>query len=313
MAQLARILSAVFLLISFTYGGLKAQDGAVRADAGKQDNISLSVTSANDLIEETALPFSPKENVTEISIVMDEEDWDEVRHTAHSPEVLVALCGSGPPESPYEYLPATVTVDGVTLENVGVRAKGFFGSVNPVRRSLKIKFDEFVEGQTLGEIKRMTLNNNNQDFSRMRTCLAMRMFQKAGLPAPDCSFARVTVNGKYLGVYSSLESIKKPFLRKHFADDEGNLYEAQLGDFLPELINSFERKTNEATADDRSDLEAVMMALEADDADLLSELGAIVDLDAFFSFWAMEILLSHWDGYTGNMNNYYIYNDPTTS
>jgi len=267
LAQGARILSMLVFLLVLTWCKLEAS-GTIRAT----------------------------ENVTEISILMDEDDWDELRHTARSPEVVIPVCGSVPPEPPYEYLPATVTVDGVTLENVGVRAKGFWGSINPVRRSLKIKFDEFVEGQMLGEIKRMTLNNNNQDYSRMRTCLALRMFQKAGLPASDCSFARVTVNAKDLGVYSLVEPIKKPFLRKHFADDEGNLYEAQLGDFLSQLINSFERKTNEATADDRSDL----------------ELGAIIDLDAFFGFWAMEILLAHWDGYTGNMNNYYIYNDPTT-
>jgi len=252
------------------------------------------------------------ESVTEISIVMDEDTWNALRHTARSTEVLIPICGAGPAESPYEYLPATVTVDGVALENVGVRAKGFWGSINPVRPSLKIKFDEFVEGQTLGDIRRMTLNNNNQDYSRMRTCLAMRTFQKAGLPASDCSFAHVTVNGKDMGVYSLVEPIKKPFLRKHFADDEGNLYEAQLSDFVAELINSFERKTNDATAEDRSDLEAVMMAIEANDTELLTELDAVIDLDAFFSFWAMEILVSHWDGYTGDRNNCYIYNDPTT-
>jgi hypothetical protein len=283
LAQGARILSTLLLLLVLTWCKFEAE--------------------ANTRATET---------VTEVSIVMAEDDWDALRHTARSPEVVIPVCGSVPPESPYEYVPATVTVGGVTLENVGVRAKGFFGSVNPVRRSLKIKFDEFVEGQTLGETKRLTLNNNNQDYTRMRTCLALRVFQKAGLPASDCGFAHVAVNGKDLGVYSSVEPIKKPFLRKHFADDEGNLYEAQLGDFLPELINSFERKTNDATADDRSDLEAAMMALEADDADLLNELGAVIDLDAFLGFWAMEILLAHWDSYTGNMNNYYIYNDPTT-
>jgi len=155
---------------------------------------------------EAAVMNRATETVTEIAILMDEDDWDALRHTARSPEVVIPICGSIPPESPYEYMPATVTVDDVTLENVGVRAKGFWGSVNPERRSLKIKFDEFVDGQTLGETKRMTLNNNNQDYTRMRTCLALRMFQKAGLPASDCSFAHVTVNGKDLGVYSFLKA-----------------------------------------------------------------------------------------------------------
>jgi hypothetical protein len=38
----------------------------------------------------------------------------------------------------------------------------------------------------------------------------------------------------------------------------------------------------------------------------------VLDLDQFIDFWAMETLLRHWDGYAGNTNNYFVYDDPST-
>ena len=89
------------------------------------------------------------EHITLVSVDMDEDLWNQLRHTAPSPNIFFTPCYAPAPESPYEYLPATVKVDGVIMENVGVRAKGTFGSVNPARPSLKIKFDKFVDGQLL--------------------------------------------------------------------------------------------------------------------------------------------------------------------
>lgn len=258
---------------------------------------------------ELKFEFDPM-HVRQISIEMDPAVWDEIRHTARSPEILLPRCEKEPVESPYEYVPATVTVDGETLENVGVRTKGWWGSVNPVRPSLKIEFDEFVEDQRLGGLERMTLNNNNHDFSRMHTCFAYQVFRDAGYPAPECEYGHVTVNGTDLGVYSVVEPIKKSFLRKWFDSDEGNLYESQLSDFAPYNITSWERKTNKKTADDRSDIEAVMAALEPNDDLLLSRLGEVIDLDQFYTYWAIETLISFWDSYNSNRNNFYIYNDP---
>ena len=35
----------------------------------------------------------------------------------------------------------------------------------------------------------------------------------------------------------------------------------------------------------------------------------MLHLDQFIKLYAMEFFLKHWDGYTGNTNNTYIYND----
>jgi hypothetical protein len=235
----------------------------------------------------------------------------------HAKSPAVTLCGlvstfSGSTDYfEYTYFDATATVDGVTIEHVGVRKKGFLGSLSVVRPSLKINFGKYIDGQTYSGMKRMTLNNDLQDPSHTHQVMSYGLFRKAGVVAPRCNFARVTVNGEELGVYSHVESIKKPFLARHFNNNDGNLYEGQGADFTPELVSRFERKTNEGDHD-RSDLDWVVQALTAEDTDLLAALEQVIDVDGFLTFWAMEVITGHWDGYNSNRNNFYFYFDPET-
>ena len=52
--------------------------------------------------------------------------------------------------------------------------------------------------------------------------------------------------------------------------------------------------------------------LEGEDENIEQAIGRLVDLDSFYTFWAMEGLLSFWDGYSGNKNNSFIYLNPET-
>ncbi len=52
--------------------------------------------------------------------------------------------------------------------------------------------------------------------------------------------------------------------------------------------------------------------LDLPDDELEAALQALIDLDEFMRFWAVESLVNHGDGYATNRNNYYIYFDPTT-
>jgi hypothetical protein len=53
-------------------------------------------------------------------------------------------------------------------------------------------------------------------------------------------------------------------------------------------------------------------ALTAPPDELAADLGAVVDLEEFLHYWAMEVITDHWDGLANNLNNYYFYNDPTS-
>ena len=254
------------------------------------------------------------DRVLDIAIEIDTEDWDTLRNQTRTFEDLFAEIEeyglSQPFAKIYTWFPATVTVDGETHTRVGVRKKGFIGSQSSTKPALKLRFDKYVDDQSLGGVmERMTLNNSVQDTSMINTCLALQIFAAAGNPASRCNFATVSVNGKNLGLYVHVEELKAPFLARHFDSADGNLYEGTISDFTPEFRGTIEKKNNE-DADDWSDVDAVVAAL-ADPSDAGWEaLAAIVDLDRFLTYWATEVLVGHWDGYAGNRNNHQYYREP---
>jgi|GEM_PF-237229 len=64
---------------------------------------------------------------------------------------------------------------------------------------------------------------------------------------------------------------------------------------------------------DAASTDMLMVAeIETNDFDYEEAIGELVDLDAFYKFWAVEGLLGFWDGYSGNRNNFFIYLNPET-
>jgi len=261
--------------------------------------------------DEPPVDYFVPDHVLEVEVTLAPEDWDALRDESRDFFTTLggADCLDAPFGSPFTYFEATVTVDGETRERVGVRKKGFLGSLSSDKPSLKIKMDEFVVGQELFGTERITLNNALQDPSYVNQCMGYDLFARAGVAAPRCNFAHVTVNGVDLGIYVHVQDVKKRFLREHFADDEGFLYEGTLSDFRSSWMGTFEQKTNRDAPSDRSDILAVVAAL--DPAAPPGALGAVVDLDDFTNMWATEVLVGHWDGYASNTNNFFIYGDPT--
>jgi len=259
-----------------------------------------------DLSEELFRP----DHVLEVRIEMAPADWAVLRE---QPDVLgmpKITCGEQPTDKPYDYFPGDITIDGVTTANVGVRKKGGFGSISSARPGLKIKPNEYTKGQRIFGLKRLTLNNNHQDESQISQCLGYALFRDAGVAASRCSFAHVVVNGEDLGIYSNVESIKKDFLGRHFSDDSGSLYESG-GDFTAGGTDGFQPKVDKDNPE-CSDLDRVVDALQTSDANFPEAIDTVVDTDAFMSFWAMEVIADHWDGYANNTNNFFFYHDPSS-
>ncbi len=248
------------------------------------------------------------DQVFEVAIEVAPADMDKVR--ADNPGLthyLEPTCRQGPRPGPFEYVPATVTIDGKRFEGAEIRKKGFLGSMEPRRPSFKVRL---AKGAKIAGMRKLTLNNNMQVGNYVAECLTYKLFRKAGLVAPRCGYAHVTVNGEDHGVYVHIESLGSPFLERNFEDPTGHLYEHTLADYEDAALHIIEWKNdNENT--DRPYLQAIADVLaKSPDATLLDDLGKYVDLDAFFRFWAMEVLTGHWDGYNGNRNNSYAYWQP---
>lgn len=220
-------------------------------------------------------------------------------------------------EDPYTFVFGTLRYREQELRSIGVRLKGeaSFRQLDD-KPAFRLKLDEFVPGQRLLGLKRLTLNNDVQDPSSLSQSLAYRLFRAAGLPAPRCNHALVYVNGKYYGLYSNVETEDKTFLARWFSSNDGNLYEEGGSDLAPGSAALFDRETNEDAAD-RSDLEALIAALaRATPEDFSETVGQELDLDRYLSFAALEALAGGEDGYSyvlGTPNNFRLYRDPETS
>ena len=267
----------------------------------------LLLPCANILVQ--ADPFEVN-RLLDVKVAMPAADWKKMRYEHHDLFGLITPRKPGKPRpNPYHYFKGNVTIGGKLFKNVGLRKKGLLGSVNAQRPSIKINFDKFGTEQEFEGVSLMTLNNNDTDASLVKQHLAYELFRKAGIPAPRCNFARVTVNGEYLGVYSHVESVRKDFLKRHFTKASGNLYEGQISDFTEKAAGTFDAKIN-AKKNDRNDLLKATKALAVPDEQLFDAVGKVINLNDFYRYWAMEGLIGFNDGYSGNQNNFFIYNDP---
>lgn len=263
-------------------------------------------SSADDQANAHEKLFAP-EHLVDIRIEIKDEDWDRVRLQSRS--LLEALQNSAPDKSPFKYAKADVRIDGVRIPGVGIRKKGFLGSLDDKRPSLKIRFDKYVDQAPFGALDRLTLNNNKQDPSRLSQYLSYKMFNDSGTVAPRCNFAKVTVNDQYLGIYSNVESMEPLLLERGYGDGTGMLFEGTVVDLLRESVHKFETKTDDS---ELSGLRALTAVLEEEDLDL-DKVETMLDIDAFVRFWAMESLIGFWDGYAHNQNNFFVYQNPTNS
>ena len=274
----------------------------------------IAPTSAPAAPPATADGYYGLDRTLDISIRIAPEDWDALRKQGRTLEDVFAEIAekrlSAPFSDVYTWFQADVTVDGESFARVGVRKKGFVGSQSDVKPSLKIRFDKYADGQALGGVfERMTLNNSLQDESLIGTCLSFAVFAAAGQPAPRCNFATVSVNGENLGLYVNVEDIETSMLAREFADPDGNLYEGTVSDFVPTYRGTFEKKTNNG-ANDWSDVDALTAALLDPSEAGWDAMRNGVDIDRFLTFWSVEVIIAHWDGYAGNRNNYWFYREP---
>ena len=251
----------------------------------------------------------PSDRIVDVQITVPQKDWDTIRY--QSRDFRTALGASRqfkPMESPFTYVEASVTIDGVVFPKVGLRKKGFIGSLSHTRPSLKIKLNHIdIDGEIEG-LTNLTLNNNKQDTSLMSQYMGYALFNAIGSTAPRCGYAKVTVNGENLGIYSHVETVRIPLLKRAFGNSDGPLYEGTVVDFYKDWDNSFEHKRGDDKRG-RAHINALIDTL-ADPKATEADIGELVDLDSFYRFWATEGLVGFWDGYSGNKNNFFVYLNP---
>ncbi|WP_242854409.1 CotH kinase family protein [Oxobacter pfennigii] len=128
-----------------------------------------------------------------------------------------------------EYISADITINGTIIKNVGIRPKGN-SSLSSISRdettdrySFKIKFDEYVDGQTWMGLDKIVINSNFSDATSMKEYLSYDIMSYIGVNAPLFAYADISVNGEAWGFYLAVEDVDSGYLDRVYGG-EGELY-----------------------------------------------------------------------------------------
>jgi spore coat protein H len=223
----------------------------------------------------------------------------------------------------------SVTADGQTFDNVGIRYKGngtILETNASIKKSLKLDLDKFGgKGQFHG-LKTINLHCGVADPSKCRETLTYQIFRDAGVPAPRTTLAVVTLTvtgGKYdkerLGLYTVVEQLDKAFLKAHFGTDAGLLMKPErmphldhLGDDWAKYPANYQPKRDATPAEQQRVTAFTKLLNQGDDKAFAKEIADYLDVDAFLRFMAASAVVVNMDSFFTLGHNYCLYLHPDT-
>lgn len=254
--------------------------------------------------------------IISINIIMDEKQWDNMLSNATAEK----------------YYQCDVEINGELFYNIGIRPKGntslssIASDPDNDRYSLKLEFDQYVDGQTCYGLDKLILNNNFADATNMKEALIYDMFQYMGVDASLYNYAKISVNGEYWGVYLALEAVEESFMLRNYGADYGELYKPDsmnigiMGGFgsmtggsgadlnyADDNLESYSTIWNcEVTDTTKADHRRVVTALR--NISEGTELDTYMDIDNLLKYAAVHIFSVNTDSLSGMMaHNYYLY------
>tara|TARA_R110001583_G_scaffold160872_1_gene312779 strand:+ start:53943 stop:55382 length:1440 start_codon:yes stop_codon:yes gene_type:complete len=231
------------------------------------------------------------------------------------------------------FVPGSVLYNGKEWYKVGLRFKGNSSlqsswQAGILKLAFKMDFDEYeddypqIDNQRFYGFKKFSLKNNYNDTSFLREKVAAEVFENAGLAVSNTAFYTLYVdhgNGpEYFGLYTLVEEVDNTVIKTQFSSDDGNLYKPEDygSSFAEGTFNEdgFEKKTNEDEAD-WTDIKNLFTALHAttrttEAATWRTNLEAVLDIETFLNYLAVNTVIQNWDTYGRMEHNYYLYNNP---
>lgn len=258
-------------------------------------------TTSNTQQEVDYEQFFEKDKIIDIHVEIDEKDWESILADPLAEE----------------YKSATVTVDGVKVENVGFRTKGNLtlksvANTDSDRYSFRIKLDKYVKGQSLLGLDEFVVNNMYSDPSYMREYLSYEALREIGADVPLTSFANIYINGELYGFYLCVEAIDDSFIERNFDNADGSLYKQEQGSSLEYQEGSEYEKSELKSGKDKTktDLKTFIQTLNEMPEGQKGNIEEVLDVDSALKYIAVNTVLANYDSYNGNMShNYYLYSE----
>ena len=261
------------------------------------------------------------DHIPEIRITFEESNWEEL---------LDQMKAQGDKKR----LSATVSIDGRTFQQVGVRYKGNSSYNNPKSKGVRklpfnLKSNYRIKDQVFpGGYTKIKLSNVFRDASYLREVLSYEIARKY-MPAPLVNFAKVYVNDSYLGLYNNTQAVDKVLLEESFGSTGGVFVKCDPEySILKKLGTSDCPKGDKASLmnlGSRKDCYEGWYEMESDGKkdwdtfiDFIQQLNTpdvdfedIMNVDMVLWMHAFNNVLVNLDSYTGRLShNYYLYQTP---
>lgn len=259
------------------------------------------------------------DSIQEIRIKFADEDWhyalDSLKQAGSSERLIALEC----------------SLNGIRFDSIGVRYKGNSSYNNIADQGLSklpfnIKLNSVKKAQNYQGFTTLKLSNGFRDPSFLREVISYE-FLRNYLPAPQANFIKVYVNGTYLGLYTSVESLNKTFLRKTYGTANGNFFKCDpnfhaqdLPDCLPGEKSSLQYLGNDSTCyfskyerksefpDDWEQLIRLTRRLNHQP----EKLEDILNINEVLWMLAYNNVMVNLDSYSGRLcHNYYLFRDST--
>ena len=224
---------------------------------------------------------------------------------------------------------AGFTADGQAFAKVGVRYKGngtFMDAMRAAKKSFKIDLDKYDEMARFHGRKSLNLHSGITDPSKARETLAYAAYRAAGVPAPRTTLAELTVTvpgrfeKEYFGLYTVVESIDKPFLKRHFKTDKGLLMKPErirgldyLGENWEPYKQNYQPKRDATDAEKARLVAFTKLVNRGTDDEFRAGIADHLDVPAFLRYMAATAMTSNLDSFFTLGHNYYLYLHPDTN
>ena len=227
----------------------------------------------------------------------------------------------------FDWVHGTLEFEDRSIPDVAIRYKGngtYLRSQQTAKRPFKVDLDEFSPNAPLAGRTTLNFANLVVDDSCLHDTLGYEMYRDAGVPAPRTSFARLFLTTgdappDYLGVYALVENVDKPFAEERFGTRQGALFKpvttelfSDLGDDWSAYDGIYDPKNRLTRAQSDRVIEFARLLTHADDSVFAARVGEFVDLEEFARFLAVTVLLSSYDGFLNNGQNFCLWLSPDT-
>jgi hypothetical protein len=175
-----------------------------------------------------------------------------------------------------------------------------FINVNPRSSGRRVRLHK---DHPLGDMTTVVLIFEPMERWVLAEPLAYEVYRKAGNGACRTDFVRTWIDGRPIGYQLLIEVVNKSFLRHNSLRADGNLYKCQW--FGAGLVGQHEKKTN--VHEGHGDLIDVVDQLNKTSGEAQwAVIQKNFDVKQVATYFAVNTVLSHWDGF---FNNYFAYHD----